>query len=296
MTAVTQRADRPGIGWVAPAGALFIVFGVFPIIAVVVLSLTHWNGLGSPHWAGLANWRALVHDPAVPHGIRITLLLTVLSWAIQTPAALLIGVWSAGPQRNRAVLSAVFFLPLLLSLAAIALSWKALLDPNFGLPAGIASTLGVSAPSLLGGGGALYVVALIISWQWIPFHTLIYQAAARQIPTTLYEAAELDGAGRLRTFFSITLPQLRNTVVASSVLMVVGSLTYFETILLLTGGGPGDATEVLPLHMYRKGFIGFDMGYASALAVLLVVAGAALSLAIVRASGYHRMTSQREGM
>jgi len=294
-TAARQRP--PGVGWLVPAGVLFAVFGLLPIAIVAYLSLTSWNGLGSPHWAGLANWRGLAHDPEIPPGIRTTLLLTVLSWAVQTPLALLLGVWSAGPQRNRAVLSALFFLPLLLSLAAIALSWQALLDPNFGLPASLARLTHTPAANLLGDADrALYVVVAVLAWQWVPFHTLIYQGAARQIPQTLYEAAELDGAGRVRQFVSVTLPQLRHTVVASSVLMVVGSLTYFETILLLTGGGPGDATEVLPLHMYRTGFVGFDMGAASAIALLLVVVGAGLSVAIVRATGFARMDSEREGM
>ena len=89
---------------------------------------------------------------------------------------------------------------------------------------------------------------------------------------------------------------MRNTVIASSVLIVVGSLTYFESILLLTNGGPGTATRVLPLHMYIKGFVGFDMGYASVLAVLLVLIGTLLSVLIVRTTGYHRMRSQREGL
>jgi xylobiose transport system permease protein len=294
--AATYR-QRPGLGWLAPAGVLFAVFALLPIVVVAYLSLTEWNGLGTPHWTGLANWRTLLHDTEVPHGIRITLLLTVVSWLVQTPLALLLGVWSAGPQRHRAVLSAVFFLPLLLSLAAIALSWQALLDPNFGVPAALANALHVPAPNLLGDPHrALYVVVAVLAWQWVPFHTLIYQGAARQIPTQLYEAAALDGATRLRQFVSVTLPQLRHTIVASSVLMIVGSLTYFETILLLTGGGPGDATEVLPLHMYRTGFVGFDMGYASALALLLVVVGAGLSVLIVRASGFARMDSDREGL
>ncbi|MEV0841611.1 sugar ABC transporter permease [Actinocatenispora sera] len=295
-SSATSR-QRPGIGWLAPAGVLFAVFALLPIVVVAYLSLTAWNGLGAPHWAGLANWRALVHDTEVPHGIRITLLLTVVSWAVQTPLALLLGVWSAGPQRHRAVLSAVFFLPLLLSLAAIALSWQALLDPNFGAPAALANALHIPSPNLIGDPHrALYVVVAVLAWQWVPFHTLIYQGAARQIPTQLYEAAALDGATRVRQFVAVTLPQLRHTVVASSVLMIVGSLTYFETILLLTGGGPGDATEVLPLHMYRTGFVGFDMGYASALALLLVVVGAGLSVLIVRASGFARMDSDREGL
>jgi xylobiose transport system permease protein len=139
-------------------------------------------------------------------------------------------------------------------------------------------------------------VAFVVTWQFIPFHALIYQAATQQVPVILYEAARIDGADRVRRFFMVTLPQLRHTIVASSILIIIGSLTYFESILLLTGGGPGTATRVLPLHMYVKGFVGFDMGYASVLAVLLVVVGAALSIAIARFSGFHRMASQREGM
>lgn len=296
MTRSTRR-ERPGLGWLAPAGILFVLFGIVPIIAVVYLSMTQWNGLGSPQWAGLANWRALGDDADLWHGIRITVTLTLVSWVIQTPLALLIGVWAAGAQRNRAVLSALFFLPLLFSTAAIALAWLALLDPNFGLAASLGRYVGVPDGNFLGDNTrALYTIALVIAWQFVPFHTLIYQAAARQVPTQLYEAADLDGAGRVRQFFAITLPQLRNTVIASSVLMLVGSLTYFESILLLTGGGPGNATRALPLHMYIKGFVGFDMGYASALAVLLVFVGTVLSVTIVRVTGYHRMASQREGL
>jgi xylobiose transport system permease protein len=293
----STRRERPGLGWLAPAGILFVLFGIVPIIAVVYLSMTQWNGLGSPQWAGLANWRALGDDADLWHGIRITVTLTLVSWVIQTPLALLIGVWAAGAQRNRAVLSALFFLPLLFSTAAIALAWLALLDPNFGLAASLGRYVGVPDGNFLGDNTrALYTIALVIAWQFVPFHTLIYQAAARQVPTQLYEAADLDGAGRVRQFFAITLPQLRNTVIASSVLMLVGSLTYFESILLLTGGGPGNATRALPLHMYIKGFVGFDMGYASALAVLLVFVGTVLSVTIVRVTGYHRMASQREGL
>ena len=113
----------------------------------------------------------------------------------------------------------------------------------------------------------------VLLWQFLPFHMLLYQAAAKQIPASLYEAAEIDGASPLQRFWRITVPQLRHTIIASSVLMIVGSMTYFETVLLLTGGGPGTATRILPLHMYLKGFSAFEMGYASAIAVLLVAVG-----------------------
>jgi len=287
---VSARSQRPGFGWAAPATVFFVAFGILPIAIVAYLSLTRWNGLGSPEWAGLENWRALPDDPDALNGIKVTFLLTLLCWLIQTPVSLLLGVWSAGRQRSRAILSTVFFLPLLLSTTAIALTWLSFLDPNFGLAASLGGSSLLSSPHQ-----ALYAVAFVIAWQFVPFHTLLYQAAARQIPTSMYEDAELAGANTLRQFFAITLPQLRNTIIASSVLIVVGSLTYFESILLLTGGGPGTATRVLPLHMYIKGFVGFDMGFASALAVLLVAVGTLLSVLIVRSTGYYRMASDREG-
>ena len=112
-----------------------------------------------------------------------------------------------------------------------------------------------------------------MSWQFIPFHSLIYQGGVRQIPRSMFEAAEIDGAGRVRQFWSITLPQLRYTIVASSTLMVVGSLTFFDLIFVLTAGGPGDATRVLALDMYKTGFQANLMGPASAIAVILVLVG-----------------------
>jgi len=266
------------------------------VIAVVYLSFTSWNGLGDPVWTGLSNWAELSGDTELFNGIDKTLILTVVSWLVQTPLALLIGVWAAGPGRSRAVLSTLFFLPLLLSTAAISVTFVALLDPNFGLAADYGRYVGVADGNFLGSPDrALYVIAFVIGWQFVPFHTLLYQSATRQIPVPLYEAAALDGATRARQFLSITLPQLRNTIVASSVLMLVGSLTYFEMILLMTNGGPGTATRVLPLHMYIKGFVAFDMGYASVLAVVLVAVGTALSVVVVRLTGYHRMASDREG-
>jgi len=291
------RRERPGFLWAAPAAVFFTIFGIVPIAVVLYLSFTTWNGLGTPEWTGTTNWRALPEDTDALHSIWVTAKLTIFCWLIQTPLSLLLGVWAAGPQRNRAILSTLFFLPLLLSTAAIALTWLSLLDPNFGLAASLGSYVGVPDGNFLGDDSrALYAVAAVISWQFVPFHTLLYQAAARQIPVAMYEVAEMDGARTMRQFISITLPQLRNTIIASSVLVVVGSLTYFESILLLTNGGPGTATRVLPLHMYVKGFVGFDMGYASVLAVLLVAVGTALSVLIVRSTGYHRMNSDREGM
>ncbi|MCC8251450.1 carbohydrate ABC transporter permease [Saccharothrix luteola] len=283
-----MSSQRPSAWYAVPAFAFFALFAALPMLLVIYLSFTAWDGLGSPAINGGENWSRLLEDSEARASVWRTLVLMVVSWLVQTPIALLIGVWAAGKQRSRAVLSSIFFLPLLLSTAAIALLWQALLEPNFG--AFVGGPLFLGDPDI-----ALYTVVLVISWQFIPFHTLLYQGAARAVPASLYEAATIDGASRVSKFRHITLPQLRYTIVTSSVLMLVGSLTTFDTVLILTNGGPGTATRILPLHMYITGFSGFEMGYASTIAVVLVVLGTALSLAVMRWSGFRQMSSQQEG-
>jgi xylobiose transport system permease protein len=289
--------QRPGALWAAPGVAFFAAFAVLPMVLVGYLSLTAWNGLGTPQFVGAANFSRLVADPVIRQSLWLSLVLTVLTWLIQTPAALLLGVWGAGRQRNRAVLSAIFFLPLLLSSAAIAIIFKTMLDPNFGLAAVLGPLIGVADGNIVGTPrGAMTCVAFVAAWQFIPFHALLYTAGTRQIPASLYEAATIDGAGRYRLLRHVTLPQLRNTVVSSSVLMIVGALTFFDTVLLLTDGGPGTATDILPFRMYTTAFRGYDMGYGSAVAVLLVAVATAVSLLLVRLSGFGAMRSTREGL
>jgi raffinose/stachyose/melibiose transport system permease protein len=168
-----------------------------------------------------------------------------------------------------------------------------LLDPNFGLGAGLGvkflSQDWLGRPVL-----AFSLVVFVVSWQFIPLHTLIYQGGVRQIPQSMYEAAQLDGAGRVRQFFSITLPQLKYTIITSSTLMVVGSLTFFDLIFVLTEGGPGDATRVLALDMYKRGFQANLMGPASVIAVFLVLLGLVLAL-LLRRLGGDASESQIEG-
>ncbi|GAB2976652.1 sugar ABC transporter permease [Amycolatopsis acidiphila] len=277
-----------------PALAFFAVFALLPLGGVALLSLMRWDGIGDPGWTGLGNWSRALGDPATYHAIWLSVQVMVFSWLFQTPVSLLLGVFIAGRGRYRATLGVLYFLPMLLSSAAIAIAFKALLDPNFGMSRAfgldILSQDWLGDPTL-----TLYVVIFVIAWQFIPFHTLLYQAGVRQIPRQLYEAAEIDGAGRVRQFFSITLPQLRYTIITSSTLMLVGSLTYFDLVFVLTGGGPGNATRFLPLDMYLNGFSNNDMGRASTLAVLLVVAGLALSLGLARFARFQR-GSQQEGI
>jgi len=302
------RAQRPGrrpagapepvqlshLLFAAPALLFFTVFALLPLIGVVVLSFTTWNGIGAIEFTGLTSWKEALTRSSTWHGLWLVMLMIVATWLLQTPLSILLGTFLAGAQRYRNVLAILYFLPLLLSSAAIAITFKSLLDPNFGLASGL--NIAWLAQNWLGDARLVWVVLLfIIAWQFIPFHTLIYQGAVRQIPASMYEAAQIDGASRARRFLSITLPQLKFTMITSSTLMVVGALTYFDIIFVLTQGGPGVATRILPLDMYLTGFRGNEMGVASCLAVMLVVIGLGLALGVQSLGGKDASASQMEG-
>ena len=270
------RRRSGSVAWMAlPALLIFIAFGVIPLLGVLRCSASP-PGTASARStpSGLTSWRAVLTDPGLPHALWVTFLIMALSWAgPDADAASCSGCSWPATSATAAFLAVLYFIPLLLSSAAIAITYKALLDPNFGLGAGLqhrrSSPRTGSASRTSRSASSIFVV----SWQFIPFHSLIYQGGVRQIPTSMYEAAQIDGAGRVRQFFSITLPQLKYTIITSSTLMVVGSLTFFDLIFVLTAGGPADATRMLALDMYKRGFQANLMGPASAIAVILVLVG-----------------------
>lgn len=285
----------PSVWYAAPALVLFGIFAIIPLIGVVVLSFMNWDGLGAVTFNGIGNWTRMLTDPLVLNGLRLTIILTIVSWAVQTPICILLGVFMAGKQKYRAFLSVFYFIPLLFSSTAVAIAFKNLLDPQFG----IGKAFGVDwlAHNWLGDPDtALWILIMVVSWCFIPLHSLLYQGAVRQIPQSLYEAAMIDGAGPMRQFFSITLPQIKYTFATDSTLMIVGSLTYFDLVYVMTQGGPGNATRILPLDMYLKGFKSYDMGGASVVGVIILAMGIIISLLLNKLSGSDKMESQMEGV
>jgi raffinose/stachyose/melibiose transport system permease protein len=302
-TVSSTRSAKPRRSWwafwfLAPASALFLAFVVLPIVLAAILSFFDWNGIGPLSFAGLANWRGFLGDSAAIAALRRTFILVAGCLLLQEPLALVLGVFGAGRQRYRAVLTAVYFLPLLISGAAIGVLWTNLLSPVGGGVQYAADHWGLfflgqnwlGDPKL-----AFATVIVLISWEFVPYHTLIYQAGARQIPPAVYEAAALDGVGPWQRFRYITLPLLRNTMVTSSTLNVLGSFTVFDLIFTLTGGGPGESSRVLALQQYYVGFTQLQFGYASVLAVILGAIGMLFSLVVIRISNMARMASVTEG-
>ncbi|MFT4085116.1 MAG: sugar ABC transporter permease [Nocardioides sp.] len=272
---------------------------VVPTLLAVLLSLSSWSGIGWPHWVGLSNWSSFLHDSAAHQSLVVTLGFTVLSWVVQTPISLALGLFIAGPQRYRVVYSVCYVIPMLLSSVGLALMWGGVLDPNLGGLAWLGDRLGLDLLSQNWFGDETLtpiVLLLIIAWQFIPMHALIYQNGRRSIPGVLYEASRIDGASPWRQFVHITMPQLRHTMATSSVLMLVTSLTYFDMIYVLTLGGPGGRTNVLAMQMYDVAFNQHRFGYASVFAVILGVLGVLVGFVIMRISGYSRFESTQEGV
>lgn len=299
MPKTAQRSYLFAVLWTTPALLFYIAFAIIPLFIALYYSFTSWNGLSAATWIGFGNWIALFSDRVTLNSLFLTIQVMVISWIVQTPISILLGVFMAGKQFYRSVFGVLYFLPLLFSAVAIALTWQNMLDPNFGLVNPLLTAIGLSGltrgwlgdPHL-----AFYTVLVIVSWQFIPFHALLYLGGARQIPKELYEAATIDGGGRIQNFFSITLPQLRYTIITSTTLIFTGSLTYFDLFWVTTQGGPGYATRVLPLQMYITAFQNEQVGYGSMIAVVLALFGIVLSFVLLRFTGFSKMSSQLEGL
>lgn len=299
MPKTAQRSYLFAVLWTTPALLFYVAFAIVPLFIALYYSFTSWNGLSAATWIGLGNWTALFSDHVTLNSLFLTIQVMVISWIVQTPISILLGVFMAGKQFYRSVFGVLYFLPLLFSAVAIALTWQNMLDPNFGLVNPLLTAIGLSGltrgwlgdPHL-----AFYTVLVIVSWQFIPFHALLYLGGARQIPKELYEAATIDGGGRIQNFFSITLPQLRYTIITSTTLIFTGSLTYFDLFWVTTQGGPGYATRVLPLQMYITAFQNEQVGYGSMIAVVLALFGIVLSFVLLRFTGFSKMSSQLEGL
>lgn len=283
---------------VAPAVVLYTFLLVAPAVVALLLSFVSWNGVSSFHWAGLANWSRLFSDGGAASSLILTLVVTALSWVLQTVIAMAAGLTTARPTKTNTALSVLYVVPLLISTAGIGLIWASLLAPSLGGVAYLATTFHFHflASNWLGDPSiVLYVITVIVAWQFIPFYTLLYRTARQQVPQTLYEAAMLDGATGYQAFRHVTLPQLRNTIASSGVLIMIGTLTYFDMFFLLTDGGPGTSSRVLSLYMYNEAFSSTDFGYASVLTIVLVLIGISAGAAMLKAARFSSSARKAAG-
>jgi raffinose/stachyose/melibiose transport system permease protein len=251
-----------------PAVLFLAVFIVYPIVDSFVMSTTKWNGM-SPNreFVGLANWAELVKDRHFWQAFRNNIMVMFFSLATQGVLAICLATFLDITGRKGLVFKIIWFLPYLISSVAIGILFKFALDASFGLFGSISKFLGGGSVDLLGNPNrALFAVMGVISWQYTPFYMILYLAAYGTIPVELYEAAVIDGSTRNQYFWKISLPLLRPTIVSGATVSIIGSLKYFDLVYVMTGGGPGSATELMATLMYRTTFVRKSFGYGAAIA------------------------------
>lgn len=258
------------------AGLLFITIG--PIAASGYLSFTDYSLLGAPQWIGLDNYTRMLDDPRLLQSLKVTFTYVLVSVPLQLAFALLLAMVLDKGIRGLALYRSVYYLPSLLGASvAIAILWRQIFGSD-GLVNGVLRFVGVDNPPgwISHPDYALGTLILLNVWTFgAPM--VIFLAGLRQIPGMYYEAASIDGAGKVRQFFQITLPLLSPIIFFNLVLQTIHSFQTFTQAFIVSGGtgGPADSTLFYTLYLYQRGFGNFDMGYASALAwlLLLIVAG-----------------------
>ena len=285
--------------FLAPSLVVLAVVAGWPLLRTFWFSLTDANlsGMERARFVGLANFKELMSDERWWQSVWTTFRFALISVALETVLGLMIALVLNARFRGRGLLRAAVLVPWAIPTVVSARMWGWMFNDVYGVVNEILLALGVVEEGLAWTADpdlALAAVVAVDVWKTAPFMTLLILAALQTLPEDVYEAAQIDGAGRIRQFFSITIPQLKYTIITSTTLIVVGSLVFFDLIFVLTAGGPGDATRVLALDMYKRGFMSNQMGPASVIATILVVLGLLLAL-LLRRLGGSTTASQQEG-
>lgn len=270
----TGRTTLRGWLFIGPVVLGTLLFNVLPVIPTLVTSFADWNGLSSPRFIGLANYREMFGggDPLFSRSLVNTIIYT----AGYVPVGIIVGMALAvlvnNQLRGMAVFRALIFLPYVTSLVAIGVVGRWVFSDQYGVINSVLAGFGITGPHWLGERAwALTAVIVTAIWANMGFNMIIILAGLQGVPDTLMEAATLDGAGRFARFRHVTLPFLTPAIFLLLILQTIGSFQVFALILVMTGGGPGDGTYVYIYHLWYEAFTLRKMGYASAMAIVLFV-------------------------
>ncbi|MEU6411233.1 sugar ABC transporter permease [Microbispora sp. NPDC046933] len=262
-------------GWLlaVPAVGLIGGFVLYPALNTLVFSFTDFNGLTPASWVGAGNYTALASDAVFRQTLLNSLVITVVVTVLLVCLPLPVAYWIHRGIPFRRFFRTVLYLPVVVPIIVSSVAWKWLLDDN-GLVNYVLVTLGVVGRPvswLSDPAWAIWSVVGVIVWRAFGIYLLIYLAGLSTMPGDLFEAASLDGAGHARTFASIVVPQLRGSIVLSSVIAFVAAMRTFDEIYVMTGGGPVNASKNTAYHIWESAFSFFKFGYGSAMAVVLLV-------------------------
>ena len=273
--------------FLAPAFILFLAFLVYPIVRSVYFSTFDWNGLGpAVDNVGLNNFKDILSDKVFVKAVTNNLLIVVLSLAIQLPVALALALMVGRDLPGRAFFRLIFFTPYVLSEVITGIIWMGLFnaDPSRGLINALLVLIpGVQPQNFLSDlNQVMFCIFIVLTWKFFGLHMLLYLAGLQNIPREIEEAALIDGANRWQLTRHITIPMLGSTIRTVIQLSVLGSLTQFNLVWVMTGGGPVNASEMMATYMYRFGFRRYLLGYSSAVALVMLLICLIFSVAYMR--------------
>lgn len=288
QTSSVSAAGRPGrrlptvYFWLMmPATAVVAIFTVWPILRTLYLSFCNLRANGQATWAGLDNYSRMVADGDFWQAVRVTVVFLVCGVAVQLLLAWTLALLlEQRVARLNNVLRTLFAIPMMLSPVVIGICWRALLNPQYGWVNWIFGT--ENAVWTGDPGKALWVLVAVDAWQWTPFLFLMISAGLVSIPDDVIEAARLDGANATQVFMRVKLPIMLPTMLVGILLRGVDATKVFELPFNLTSGGPGNATTTVAIYMYRRAFAEWDQGYASALAVAIILALVVVAFVYIR--------------
>lgn len=282
-----RREERDGWLFASPWLLGFLLFTVGPMIASAFFAFTEYDVLTQPKWVGWANFdKALTNDPKVGQALKVTSIYAVVSVPLQILLGLCVALLLNTRIRGLQFYRTVYYLPSVLSGVAVALLWRWIYAPNFGLINSFLARFDIVGPGWLGDKDWALTSMIGMSLWHVGGGIVIYLAGLQGVPSELYEAVRVDGAGRGAAFWHITLPMITPVLFYNLVIGIITALQIFTQALIMTNGGPHEATLFIVLYLYRNAFQFFKMGYASVLAWILFAYILVLTLLVYRSSGF----------
>ncbi len=260
--------------FVLPAFIIYAIFVLVPIGYNIYVSFLQTDLMSPSKFAGVKNYINLFKDKTFTGALRNNILMVIGSLIAHLPLALLFGNILFQKIKGSHFLQTVFFLPSVICGVAVGLTWTFVYNSEFGLINKFLEIIGLESLQhvwLADKNLALFCIIIVVMWQFVGYHMVIQIAAMKNIPLSYYEAAEIDGASKWVQFKSITFPLIKPILKIDAVLIITGSLKYYDLVAVMTGGGPNHATELMSTYMFYQGFRTLKYGYSAAIGVILLV-------------------------
>ena len=289
LSRLLRNRHVEGVLFVLPYAVIWALFLLWPMIYGFYISLFKWQPLLGSEFIGLKNYTNLLHDARFWNALKNTFWFALLAMPLIIGIGLLFALFvrGVGKRRGAGFIEASFFWPYLLNVSIISIVWKWLFDPDFGLILYYLRRLGLEPPVFLNDPRwAIPAIAIATGWWLAGYRMVVFRAAIEDIPDTIFELAELDGANPVVRLFRILLPLLKPALLFALVLTAISSFRVLGQVLMMTDGGPGRASEVLALYLYRAGWQYLEMGRAAALGFVLFLIILAVTLLGFRFLGF----------